>query len=148
MDRTNPASGAEGATVLGPGTEFEGLLSFRGDLRVEGVLSGEVTAQGRLVIAPGARVEAKVEVDELVVAGQLTGDATARQRLELQATGRLVGSVRTPRLTVQDGAHLEGRCETAPRAGAAAPAGRATASAAPTAAPGAPAPATPPPRSG
>ncbi|HVS09736.1 MAG TPA: polymer-forming cytoskeletal protein [Planctomycetota bacterium] len=116
MERALRSDGAEGATVLGPGTEFEGLLTFRGELRVEGVLAGEVTAQGRLVIAPGARVRARVSVDELVLGGEFQGDVDARQRVELLATGRLAGTVHAPRLCVQDGARLDGRCRTGPQA--------------------------------
>ena len=33
-------------TVLASGTEFEGLLSFRGAARVDGKLSGDVVAEG------------------------------------------------------------------------------------------------------
>jgi cytoskeletal protein CcmA (bactofilin family) len=118
MESAMRSNGPEGATVLGPDTEFEGLLSFRGELRVEGVLRGEISAEGRLVIATGARVRARVRVDELVLGGELEGDVDARQRVELEATGRLTGHVHAPRLIVHDGALLDGHCQTGPHAAA------------------------------
>jgi cytoskeletal protein CcmA (bactofilin family) len=64
-----PIEAGEGTTVLGPGTAFEGLLTFRGRAQVEGHLTGEIAGYGLLVLAAGASAKARVEVDELVVAG-------------------------------------------------------------------------------
>jgi cytoskeletal protein CcmA (bactofilin family) len=105
-------------TVLASGTEFEGLLSFRGAARVDGRLSGDIVAEGRLVIGEGACVRARIEVDELIVAGELEGEIHARERVELQHTARVVGSLRCPRLSVAEGGILEGRCEAVPGAAA------------------------------
>ena len=103
-------------TVLASGTEFEGLLSFRGAARVDGKLSGDIVAEGCLVIGEGARVRARIEVDELIVAGELEGEIHARERVELRSTARVVGSLRSPRLMVAEGGILEGRCEAFPGA--------------------------------
>jgi len=116
--------GADGATVLGPGTRFEGLLTFRGRARIDGTLSGEIAGHGLLVLGPGARAEASVEVDELVVAGEIEGDVRARRRVELLATGLIRGDVETPRLVIAEGGRLLGRCTTGPAARALAPAPR------------------------
>ncbi len=99
-------------TVLGPGTQFEGLLTFRGRARIDGELTGEIAGHGLLVIGPGARGVARVLVDELVTAGEIEGDVCARQRLELLATGCIRGDVETPRLSIAEGGRLLGRCTT------------------------------------
>lgn len=101
-------------TVLASGAEFEGLLSFRGAARVDGKLSGDVVAEGCLVIGEGAQVRARIEVDELNVGGDLEGEIHARKRVELLNTARVVGSLRCPRLAVAEGGILEGRCEATP----------------------------------
>lgn len=111
-----PLDAAGGATVLGPGTHFEGLLTFRGRARVDGSLTGEIAGHGLLVLGPGARAEARVEVDELVVAGEVVGDVLARRRVELLATGCIRGDVETPRLVIAEGGRLLGRCTTGPAA--------------------------------
>lgn len=116
-EANRPSKGAAGAgTLLGPGTAFEGLLTFRGGARVDGELSGRVEADGTLVLGPTARVRARIEVDELILAGHLDGDVIARRRVAIGAGARLVGSVTTPLLRVEDGAHLEGLCRTGPGA--------------------------------
>jgi cytoskeletal protein CcmA (bactofilin family) len=112
----DPLDAGDEATVLGSGTHFEGLLTFRGRARVDGSLSGEITGHGLLVLGPGARAEARVEVDELVVAGEVEGDVRARRRVELLATGCIRGDVETPRLVIAEGGRLLGRCTTGPAA--------------------------------
>jgi cytoskeletal protein CcmA (bactofilin family) len=109
-------SGADAAapTVLDAGASFEGLLTFRGAARVEGELSGRVVADGCLVIGPRGRVEAAIEVDELVVAGELRGDVVARRRVELLATGRVVGRLRAPSFALAEGCVFDGQWETTP----------------------------------
>lgn len=101
-------------TVLGAGSHFDGLLTFRGAARVDGSITGTIHATGRLVIGPEAHVRAQVEVDELVVAGLLEGEVRAHQRTELMASGRLIGDLVTPRIKVAEGGVLQGRCRTTP----------------------------------
>jgi cytoskeletal protein CcmA (bactofilin family) len=115
MERDTSAR-AERSTpvVLGPGDRFEGLLTFRGDARLEGEMQGEILARGRLEIASAARVEARIEADELVVAGSVCGELAARRRIELRAGARVRGELRAPRIALEDGCQLEGRCEMRP----------------------------------
>lgn len=101
------------STVIQRGARFDGLLTFQGDVRVEGRLDGEVVAEGRLEVGAEGEVRARVEVDELHLLGTLEGDVWARQRAELGPGARLVGTLRTPRPVLAAGATLEGRCETA-----------------------------------
>lgn len=116
------AAGPEGTTptVLDAGASFEGLLTFRGAARVDGHLTGRVVADGCLVIGPRGRVEATVEVDELVVAGELAGDVVARRRIELLASGRASGRLCAPSFALAEGCVFDGHWETVrPAAGAA-----------------------------
>jgi cytoskeletal protein CcmA (bactofilin family) len=106
-------------SVLAAGAHFDGVLSFRGTVHLEGELRGDVIAQGSLRIEPHGRVEGRIEVDELVVAGVIEGDVYARRRVELLPTARVHGEVRTPALALAEGSVLDGRCH----AGAASPPG-------------------------
>ncbi len=102
---------------LGPGTTFDGVLSFEGTLRVEGRLAGSVFADtGSLVVAAQGRVNARVEVAELVLAGVLVGDVIAHRRVELLEGAQLEGSVTAPLLTIADGGRVVGRCVTGAQA--------------------------------
>ncbi len=117
MGRESDPFGAGGSgTLLGPSTSFEGVLTFRGGARVDGELSGEVKAEGTLVLGASARVRANVEVDELILAGHLEGAVKARRRVAIESGARLVGSISAPLLRVEDGAFIQGPCRSGSRA--------------------------------
>ncbi len=102
----------EVTAVVGSGARFEGLLSFRGEARVEGELEGRVLARGGTFhVGPTAVVRADVEADEVVVAGRVEGDILAPRRVALLAGACVVGTVRTASLSLADGSSLNGRCE-------------------------------------
>ena len=103
---------AEAPTVIDAGASFEGLLTFRGSARIDGVLSGRVIADGCLVIGPRGRVTATLEVDELVVAGEFEGEASVRSRVELLASGRVAGRLRAPSFSLAEGCLFDGQWET------------------------------------
>jgi cytoskeletal protein CcmA (bactofilin family) len=106
-----------GAPRLGVGTSFDGVLSFEGTLRVDGQLAGSVYANdGALFVGPQARVRARIEVAELVLAGAIVGDVIAQRRVELLPGAELEGDVTSPLLAIADGGRIAGRCITGARA--------------------------------
>ncbi len=110
------------APALDAQAEFTGVLTYRGSVRIDGRLEGEVRATGALLVGEAGWVKGRVEVDELVVAGTLEGEIEARGRVELLPSARVRANVRTPRLVLAEGCVLNGRCETRP-AGTGGPAG-------------------------
>ena len=61
-----------------------------------------------------SRVQASIEGANVQVRGQVTGSVTARRRLTLGGSGRLNGDVKVSRLTVEDGATLNGNVTMTP----------------------------------
>jgi len=116
VNESPPSSSSRAPSILAPGASFEGVLAFRGSVQLEGLLRGEVIAEGSLRIEPQGRVEGRIEVDELVVAGAVEGDVVARRRVELLPSARVHGQVETPALALAEGCVLDGRCRTGPSA--------------------------------
>jgi cytoskeletal protein CcmA (bactofilin family) len=98
---------------LGEGTQFKGVLSFAGAVRVDGQLEGEIVGDELLIIGEPGQVKAEIEVGTLVVSGRIQGNITARERVELLRPGRVTGTIRTPCLIVAEGALFNGNCEMA-----------------------------------
>src|SRR5213082_169039 len=107
-----PAAGAQngGTNVvsLGPRDILQGRLEIQGDLKVAGNVEGDLKASGDVTVDSGANIQAAVEGANVSVRGQVTGNVTARKRLTLGGSGRLNGDVKVARLTVEDGATLNG----------------------------------------
>jgi cytoskeletal protein CcmA (bactofilin family) len=96
-------------SFLGPGTSFEGKISFAGTVCVEGHFRGEIRADGTLLVAEAGTVDAAVHGRSLVVRGSVSGQVTAKESIEVAASGRLEGSVTTPRIRVEEGAVIQAR---------------------------------------
>jgi cytoskeletal protein CcmA (bactofilin family) len=109
--------GGELTAFLGKGTRITGTLVFEGPCRIEGHVEGEVVAKDTLTIGETAAVNASVHGAMVVVHGTVTGNVVAETRLEIRDRGTIVGDVTTPRLIVNEGATLEGRCSMRSTAG-------------------------------
>ena len=96
---------------LGEGTQFKGVLSFAGAVRVDGQLEGEIVGDEVLIIGERGEVKAEIAVGSVEVSGQVEGSITARQRVELRRGSRVAGRIRTPCLVISDGAVFDGKCE-------------------------------------
>ena len=93
---------------LGDDTEFKGVLSFEGTVRIDGHFEGEVRTEDNLIIGEKARVKADVKVGAILVHGRMEGNIRATQKIHIAGKGKLVGDIITPSLHVEDGAILQG----------------------------------------
>lgn len=95
---------------LGKGTEIEGKLSFKGSVRIEGQVEGEIFAEDSVILGETAQVRAQIKAATIIVQGKVTGDLTATSRVELRAPATLTGNIQTPSLVIHEGVLFEGRC--------------------------------------
>jgi cytoskeletal protein CcmA (bactofilin family) len=86
-----------------------GQIYIEGDLRVGGVVEGEVEVTGDVAIDDLAKVKASVTARDVSISGSVVGAVVARKRLEVTRSGSLIGDVRVARLTIQDGATFSGK---------------------------------------
>jgi cytoskeletal protein CcmA (bactofilin family) len=101
-------NGGTNVVNLGPRDSLHGRLEIQGDLKIQGNVEGELKASGDITIDPTAAIQATIEGANVSVRGQVTGNVTAKKRLTLGGSGRLNGDVKVSRLTVEDGATLNG----------------------------------------
>jgi cytoskeletal protein CcmA (bactofilin family) len=101
-------NGGTNVVNLGPRDSLNGRLDIQGDLRIAGHVEGELKASGDVTVGEGAAIQASIEGANVSVRGQVNGNVTARKRLTLGGSGHLNGDVKVARLTVEDGATLNG----------------------------------------
>ena len=63
------------------------------------------------MVGQSGRVEARLSVRSLIVHGTVIGDISAKERVVVGPTGSIEGSVRTPKLRVDEGARIAGKIE-------------------------------------
>src|SRR6266542_7164758 len=93
---------------IGKGSRVCGKLAFESSIRIYGEVEGEIAAGEAVIIRRGARVNAKIRANEVVIEGDVTADIRATGRVEVGATGRLSGTIATPRLVIHEGATFDG----------------------------------------
>jgi cytoskeletal protein CcmA (bactofilin family) len=111
-------------TLLGKGSEFEGKLTFEGQVRIDGKFSGQIFTKDVLVIGDGAKVNAEVNAGTVIIHGTVEGNIRAAQMIELHQPARVKGNIETPSLSMEKGVVFEGGCkmESLGKPGPAAPA--------------------------
>ena len=107
-------NGEKNVVNLGPRDSLHGRLDVQGDLKIAGNVEGELKASGDITVDSGASIQATIEGANVSIRGQVNGNVTARRRLTLGGSGRLNGDVKVARLTVEDGATLNGNVPMAP----------------------------------
>lgn len=90
-----------------------GTLTFKDpvNLEINGQFEGTLDAKGKLFIGEHARVKATIRGETITISGSVEGEITATSRLELTSTAKVMGSARSPRVVMSEGAVLEGTLE-------------------------------------
>lgn len=101
--------GKDEIAYLGSDTVYEGKLSFKGTVRIEGRFTGDISSEGTLNVGKEAQVNGVINVGELLVAGHVTGEITARRRVVVYPSGVLEGTISTPSLLTEEGGVIEGQ---------------------------------------
>ena len=106
--RAGPAPLGKCTNIIAAGSKWNGTLTIDDSVRIEGHLSGQVTARGTVHIVEGARVDAKVRANFVVVSGSVKGEVRCDERLELMPKSRVEGSIITKVLNAHEGAIIDG----------------------------------------
>ena len=98
-------------TLLGEDARIEGHLDFAGTLRLDGKMEGTLTGRkGTLVVGEKAVLKAEITVKNAVVMGTVTGSIEALEKIELYPPAKIDGDITAPKVTIESGAILNGKC--------------------------------------
>lgn len=95
---------------LGRNTDFEGKLSFKGAVRIDGHFQGEIHSEGTLIVGETASVHSDVYVSQIIVSGEVRGNIVATERIEIHAPGKVFGNMQSPTVVIDEGVTFEGHC--------------------------------------
>jgi cytoskeletal protein CcmA (bactofilin family) len=95
-------------TLVGAESEVHGELAVKGTIRIDGLVDGNINADWVIVGETGT-VAGNIRARGAVVGGRVTGNIDAEKIVELKAKARFAGEIRTPSLTVAEGAVFEGQ---------------------------------------
>jgi len=107
--------------MLDVDASMQGSLVFKDpvNLRINGRFEGTLNTKGNLTIGEHAVVNADITGDVIVIAGKASGNIHALKELKLIAPAIVSGDIRTPLLSVAEGATFDGSCTMTSKGGTA-----------------------------
>ena len=101
----------ENFTFLGRGVDFKGVIRFDGTVRIDGRMEGEVHTKGVLIVGEHAVIKGLVVAGTVICGGRVQATVTATEKVQLLKSAILLGDIRTPILSMEEGAHHHGMSE-------------------------------------
>ncbi|TVY01112.1 bactofilin family protein [Cohnella terricola] len=95
-------------TLIGAGTEMNGLLKSEAGVRIEGAYQGDIESKGDIVIGEGGVAKSNITARDVTIAGKVYGDVHTFGKLIITATGQLHGNSHAAILRVHEGGILNG----------------------------------------
>ncbi len=98
--------------IVGMGTEIYGGLDTKGDIRVDGKITGDVKSKAKVVIGVTGEIIGNICAESAEISGFIKGNLNITEILYLKATATVNGDVSSNKLVVENGANLTGHCQT------------------------------------
>ena len=96
--------------VLDVNAAMQGTLRFDDpvNLRINGKFEGTLDTKGKLMVGQKADIKANITGESVSVAGNVEGDIKATEILKLDSSAIVNGNVNVPKISIQEGAILNG----------------------------------------
>lgn len=96
---------------ISDGTVFKGEIYSPHDLRIDGMFSGKVYTEGRIVIGETAHIDADIACDNTDIWGEVKGNLYVKDVLSLKSGCSMTGCLNVKKLFVELGATFNGTCK-------------------------------------
>ncbi|MEI6126789.1 MAG: polymer-forming cytoskeletal protein [Pseudomonadota bacterium] len=98
-------------TLIGSGTIFEGSLTSKESICIEGTVRGKVVCEGSVIVGEKGKVDADIIADTVLLGGEVNGNIVSKSKLEITTSGKLKGDIKTGSLIIAEGVVFEGKCQ-------------------------------------
>ncbi len=92
------------------GTVIEGNINSDGDVRIEGVVKGNIDVKGRVIIGNTGEITGDIKCAFCDISGSVTGKLNISDSLTLKASANYTGEISTKKITIEPGAVFNGSC--------------------------------------
>lgn len=97
---------------LGETFVIRGELTGSQDVTIDSRVEGKIDLRNQVLrVGAKARIQADIQAANVIIAGSVVGDVVAWDRVEITPAGSVVGSIRSSRISIADGARLKGSVE-------------------------------------
>lgn len=111
--------GKDEVTIISSGVVIDGRLSSNGNVRVDGVVKGDVKADGNVTVGENGEINGEIHAEVITVGGKVTGTVLGKEKIVLEPKANLKGDIVTKILVVEAGAKFDGNSNMSSGAGTA-----------------------------
>ncbi len=101
---------APSATIIGTGTVISGNIECQGDIRVDGVIKGNIVSRSKVIIGAEAIIEGDVYGTQAEIFGRVEGRIFVNDILHLRGNAEVNGDIQAGKLLVEPTACFNGQC--------------------------------------
>lgn len=96
--------------LIGSGTEITGDVTCNGDVRIDGILNGNLQTKGKVVIGETGKANGEVSCKNADISGKIEGKIIVSELLSLKPSSFISGDIATNKLAIEPGARFTGNC--------------------------------------
>ena len=96
-------------TIVGTGVTLSGRLEAKHNIQINGSFSGEVIAEGDVIVGERGEVNAPISAKNITIAGIVNGDVNVVNELDILSSGKVFGNISAKVLSIKPGGILSGK---------------------------------------
>ncbi len=105
-----PEFNANNINLVGFGTEINGDIKSSGDLRIDGILVGNLNVKGTVVVGETGKIKGELVCKNSDISGVVEGKITVDELLSLKSSARINGDITVGKLAIEPGCKFTGYC--------------------------------------
>ena len=102
-----PEFNANNINLVGFGTEINGDIKSSGDLRIDGILVGNLNVKGKVVVGETGKIKGELVCKNSDISGVVEGKITVDELLSLKSSSRINGDITVGKLVLNPVASLQ-----------------------------------------
>lgn len=99
--------GPSSTSFFAPGFRMIGDIDSNNDLRVEGIIQGNITTSKKIIVGNTGQIIGNVKASHLCIMGEIVGDIFVTDTTRICETGIVNGTITSGQLQVDPGAEIE-----------------------------------------
>lgn len=104
------ATTGNASTMIGAGTTITGDMESNGDIRIDGILRGNLKGKAKIIIGAEGIVEGNIEGLQADIMGRVTGTIKVQELLFLHGKTQVNGDIYAGKLQIEPTAVFNGNC--------------------------------------
>jgi cytoskeletal protein CcmA (bactofilin family) len=99
------------ASIISAGTIITGNIESKGDIRIDGILKGNVSCKAKILIGPEGVVEGDITGQQADILGTVHGRIKMSGLLHLHGKANVEGDIHAAKLQIEPTVSFNGQCQ-------------------------------------